>query len=64
MESGFDTRRIPQTWQRVLIALFLVGLLTAAAVLRLTNINWDQYQHVHPDERFIVWVADSIDAPR
>ena len=63
MESDFRTRRIPQTWQRVLIALLLVGLLTVAAALRLTNINWDQFQHVHPDERFIVWVADSMTRP-
>ena len=54
---------MPQSWQRVLIALLLVGLLAVAAALRLTNINWDQFQHVHPDERFIVWVADSMTRP-
>ena len=54
---------MPQSWQRVLIALLLIGLLAVAAALRLTNINWDQFQHVHPDERFIVWVADSMTRP-
>jgi hypothetical protein len=43
----------------VLVVLVLIG-----AALRLTNLNWDQYQHVHPDERFIVWVADSISWPQ
>jgi len=38
-------------------------VLIAGAALRLTHINWDQFQHVHPDERFIVWVADSVSAP-
>ncbi len=38
-------------------------LLVAAAALRFTDLNWDQFQHVHPDERFIVWVADSISRP-
>jgi YYY domain-containing protein len=43
----------------------LCGLLIAAgAALRLTHINWDQFQHVHPDERFIVWVADTISWPK
>ncbi len=32
-------------------------------MLRLWNINWDRFQHVHPDERFIVWVADSMTLP-
>ena len=41
----------------------LVGLLVAAAVLRFTGINWDQRQWTHPDERFIVWVADTISWP-
>ena len=54
---------MPKSWQRVLLALLLIGLLTVAAALRLTNINWDQFQHVHPDERFIVWVADSMTRP-
>jgi len=41
----------------------LVLLLLAGAGLRLWNINWDQFQHVHPDERYIVWVADSLSVP-
>ncbi len=42
---------------------FLVLLFLVAATLRLWNINWDRFQHVHPDERFIVWVADSMTPP-
>ena len=38
----------------------IVVLLVCAAVLRFAGINWDQHQQVHPDERFIVWVADTL----
>ncbi|MCX7670243.1 MAG: hypothetical protein N2439_09240, partial [Anaerolineae bacterium] len=41
----------------------LALLLMVGAGLRLWNINWDRFQHVHPDERYIVWVADSISLP-
>lgn len=34
-----------------------------AAVLRLRGIAWDAYNHYHPDERFITWVATSIEWP-
>ncbi len=45
---------------RIGILAALVGL---GAVLRLTDINWDRYQHLHPDERFIVWVASTMRWP-
>ena len=41
-----------------LFALVLIG-----GVLRLSHLNWDRLQHVHPDERFIVWVADTMSWP-
>ncbi len=51
------------TASRVLLGVLLAALLVAGAVLRFTDINWDQFQHVHPDERFIVWVADTMKWP-
>ncbi|MEW5985465.1 MAG: phospholipid carrier-dependent glycosyltransferase [Chloroflexota bacterium] len=41
--------------------LLLIVLL--AAVLRLTAVDWDSYKHYHPDERFITWVATTIEWP-
>jgi len=41
----------------------LVGILTLAAVLRLSFLDWDDYNHYHPDERYITWVATSIEWP-
>jgi YYY domain-containing protein len=49
--------------QRTLLVLCVVLLLVVGAVLRLQHINWDRFQHIHPDERFIVWVADTISWP-
>ena len=39
--------------------LFIVVLLTAA-FFRLYGLNWDQDQHLHPDERFLTMVATSM----
>lgn len=41
----------------------LVLILLAAAGLRLTGIDWDGYHHYHPDERYITWVATTIEWP-
>ncbi len=42
-----------------LLALILIF----AAVLRWTGLDWDDYQHFHPDERYITWVATTIEFP-
>lgn len=41
----------------------LILILLVAAALRLTGLDWDSYNHYHPDERFITWVATTIEAP-
>ena len=41
----------------------LVLILLIAATLRFTGLDWDGYQHYHPDERYITWVATTIEAP-
>ena len=45
--------------QQGLSLLILLG----AAALRLTGIDWDDYHHFHPDERYITWVATTIEWP-
>ncbi len=54
---------VSKTLSRVLLAVLLAALLAAGAALRFTDLNWDRFQHVHPDERFIVWVADTMKWP-
>lgn len=43
--------------------VLLIVILLVAAVLRLSNIDWDGYNHYHPDERYITWVGTSIEWP-
>lgn len=43
--------------------LTLLAILLLAAWLRLSGVVWDGYQHYHPDERYISWVATTIQWP-
>lgn len=45
----------------VAVALGLILLL--AGVYRLININWDDSQHLHPDERYLTMVVTGIQLP-
>ena len=49
-----------QKWQQWV--LLLIILITAAA-FRLTGLAWDDYHHYHPDERYITWIATTIERP-
>ena len=40
--------------------LLFILVLLAAAFFRFTGINWDQSQHLHPDERFMSMVESGI----
>ena len=49
-----------QSWKQ----WYLLGLiLLVALALRWTGLDWDNYQHYHPDERYITWVASTIEWP-
>jgi YYY domain-containing protein len=44
-------------WGNLLLAVILIVTLLAGGYLRLVGVNWDEDQHLHPDERFLslVW---------
>ena len=44
-------------------SLALGMVLVAAAVFRFIGLNWDENQHLHPDERFLTMVETSIRPP-
>ncbi|NLE76546.1 MAG: hypothetical protein GX605_07315 [Chloroflexi bacterium] len=48
---------------RRVFALALACILILGGALRLSNLNWDAYQHAHPDERHITMVASSLRLP-
>ncbi len=50
-------RRIPELiWDILLLVILIAG-----AFFRFSGLNWDQNQHLHPDERFLTMVASSIE---
>ncbi|HUV94522.1 MAG TPA: glycosyltransferase family 39 protein, partial [Anaerolineae bacterium] len=44
--------------------LAMVAILLLASVLRFTGLDWDEHQHLHPDERFLTMVENSLDWPK
>lgn len=44
-------------WQA---AMILAVVLMIGGYFRFVGLNWDEYQHLHPDERFMTSVADAI----
>ncbi len=51
---------LPKT---IITWFFLLCILLITAVLRFTRLDWDNYDHYQPDERYIAWVATSIEWP-
>ncbi len=47
---------------RLTLAL-LIGILLIGGILRFTGLDWDEGQHLHPDERFLTMVTDSLSWP-
>ncbi len=43
--------------------LVLIGVLSMAAYFRLAGLNWDEHQHLHPDERFLTQVLTAVEIP-
>lgn len=44
--------------------LLLVVILLLGALFRFYGLNWDQGQHLHPDERFLTMVTQAIQWPK
>lgn len=57
------TRHNPGRSQALILAALLLSLI-AGGVLRLNRLNWDEYQHAHPDERHITMVATTLRWPQ
>ena len=55
-----DSLNKNQQWVNFLLAVLLILTITAGAYLRLVGINWDEDQHMHPDERFLSLVQTAI----
>ncbi len=51
------------TGQHLAVAIILGAILVAGLQLRLTNVNWDEGQHLHPDERYLSIVSSQLQPP-
>ena len=55
-----EKRGILQRWPAWLTTILLILIMTAGAALRMLGMDWDEGQHLHPDERFLTLVVTSI----
>ena len=46
---------------RLLICFLLILVLYVGGTLRISGIDWDEEQHLHPDERFLTMVESSLE---
>ena len=53
-----------QFLSKKLYPIIFILIFSSAAFFRLYGINWDQGQHLHPDERFLTMVATGISWPK
>ncbi|MGH2628162.1 MAG: ArnT family glycosyltransferase, partial [Anaerolineales bacterium] len=58
-----DTPGPPAVRRRDGYSLALGVVLAAAAAFRFIGLNWDENQHLHPDERFLTMVETSLRLP-
>jgi len=49
--------------QLLIGSIILLLILVIGAYFRLVGLDWDEEQHLHPDERFMTMVASSIHSP-
>ena len=49
--------------RRIVVGLLLAAILLLGAGLRFVGLNWDENHHLHPDERFVTMVENSLDWP-
>src|SRR5512138_3140254 len=45
------------------IVVLLIAALAVGVYFRFVGLNWDEEQHLHPDERFLTMVTDRIKPP-
>jgi YYY domain-containing protein len=55
-----SSRPAPRRWRDLLHVTLLGVVLLAGTVLRLAGSDWGEYQYLHPDERFLIWVGSDI----
>ncbi|HOT53658.1 MAG TPA: hypothetical protein PLH68_06550, partial [Anaerolineaceae bacterium] len=47
-------------WRGGLIVFLLLSIICAGAYFRTIGVDWDEGRHLHPDERFLSMVLNSM----
>lgn len=55
-----ETPGSPKRFSGLILSFLLVIVLLAALYFRFNGLYWGEYQYLHPDERFLVWVGTDI----
>ncbi len=45
---------------RIIVALLLIIIISISLFFRIRGLFWGEYQYLHPDERFLVWVTSNL----
>ena len=60
MSADFDTTSTKKNYPLWVFDILIILVLAAGAYLRTAGIFWGEYQYLHPDERFLIWVGTDI----
>ncbi|GAB4570702.1 MAG: hypothetical protein Kow0077_05430 [Anaerolineae bacterium] len=55
-----EARRLHLAWSDVLVVALLAAIILSGAYFRFLGQNWDDFTHLHPDERFLTGVISSL----
>jgi len=58
--DGFSQTNVVKRMHPVAVGLILVVILALGAYFRFIGLNWDENQHLHPDERFLTMVESAM----
>jgi len=56
-------RSVLRREHRLLVLVAMAGILLLGGYLRLVGLDWDEGQHLHPDERFLTMVENALAWP-
>jgi YYY domain-containing protein len=59
-ESKNTRKRGNDNWRALVIVFLLLAIICAGAYLRTIGVDWDAGRHLHPDERFLSMVLNSM----
>ena len=55
-----EPSKVNNNWRDWLPEIALLVILALGIYFRFVGLNWDENNHLHPDERFLTMVASSI----